>query len=183
MDDKLLQIKQQATDVIEEIIKEAAMRPGQILVLGASSSEILGKHIGRATSPDVGRVVIEAALAATRATDIFLAVQCCEHLNRALVVEVACAEAYLYDTVSARPVPQAGGAVATAAYDAMQNPALIEHIDAHAGVDFGDTNIGMHVKFVQVPFRPTTKKVGDAHVTALRSRPRLIGGERAQYTT
>jgi len=182
INDKVMQeISIHVHTILNEIINAAGLSSGQILVVGASSSEILGKHIGKATSLDVGKIVIEAALAATKDAGVFLAVQCCEHLNRALVVEMACAEAFRLDLVSARPISDAGGACAAAAYEAMERPVLAEHIAAHAGVDFGDTNIGMHVKFVQVPFRPTINRVGEAHVTALTSRPKLIGGVRTKY--
>lgn len=182
MDEKMKeQIAAGVAGVFEELAQAAGLKAGQIMVLGASSSEVLGLHIGKATSAEVGQAVIAAALAVTRERGLFLAVQCCEHLNRALVVEEACAQAYGLEIVSARPVPEAGGACAAAAYEAFSVPVLVEHIEAHAGVDIGDTSIGMHVKFVQVPFRPTVKRIGEAHVTALRSRGKLIGGERAKY--
>jgi len=182
MDVKLIeQVKDEVSAVFAELIKEAELKPGQIVVLGASSSEVLGLHIGKATSIEVGQAIIEAALAQVNKAGLFLAVQCCEHLNRALVVENACAEAYRLELVSAKPVPEAGGACAAAAYAAFKAPVLAEHIAAHAGIDIGDTSIGMHVRFVQVPFRPSIKKIGNAHVTALRSRPKLIGGGRAKY--
>lgn len=182
MDNGLIErVQDEVAAVFGEIIAEAGLGTGDIIVLGASSSEILGQHIGKAGSREVGSAVIKAALGVTVPLGIYLAVQCCEHLNRALVVESACAKAYNLELVSARPVPEAGGACAAAAYEAMQQPVLAEHIAAHAGIDIGDTSIGMHVRFVQVPFRPSVKKVGAAHVTALKSRPKLIGGIRANY--
>ncbi|MCL2396968.1 MAG: TIGR01440 family protein [Defluviitaleaceae bacterium] len=167
--------------IFAELIETASLSTGQIVVLGASTSEIVGQHIGRATNMEVGRAVIDAALAVTSPAGIFLAVAACEHINRAIVVEAACAAAYGLDVVNVRPVPEAGGAAAAAAYDAMTAPVMVEHIAAHAGVDIGDTAIGMHVRFVQVPFRPAIKHVGDARVTALTSRPKYIGGGRARY--
>ena len=182
MDDKLIeQIKSEVSAVFGELVAEAGLGCGDIVVLGASSSEVLGQHIGRAGSREVGQAVIDAAMSVTGPLGLYLAVQCCEHLNRALVVEAACAKAYNLELVSARPVPEAGGACAAAAYEVMEHPVLAEHIAAHAGIDIGDTSIGMHVRFVQVPFRTGVKKVGAAHVTALRSRPKLIGGVRANY--
>lgn len=177
----LARIKTEVNAVFSEVIEMAGLKSGQILVLGASSSEVLGHHIGKAGSVDVGHAIIDAALAQTRARGLFLAVQCCEHLNRALVVEEKCAETYNLDLVNARPVSEAGGSCAAAAYESFAVPVLAEHIAAHAGIDIGDTSVGMHVKFVQVPFRPSLKRVGDAHVTALTSRPKLIGGVRAKY--
>ena len=114
---------------------------------------------------------------------IYLAAQCCEHLNRALVVERAAAEKYMLDEVCVRPMPKAGGSFATAVYDRMSDPVMVEHVKAHAGMDIGCTLIGMHLKDVAVPLRLSCKKIGDALVTAAYTRPKLIGGVRAvSYT-
>ena len=112
---------------------------------------------------------------------IYLAAQCCEHLNRALVVERAAAEKYMLDEVCVRPMPKAGGSFATAVYDRMSDPVMVEHVKAHAGIDIGCTLIGMHLKDVAVPLRLSVKKIGDALVTAAYTRPKLIGGVRAHY--
>jgi len=175
------EIKNQVTEIFREVIKEGKLEKGDIIVLGCSTSEILGAIIGKAGSADTGKDVVGAALEAVNMRGVFLAVQACEHINRALVVEKTCAKAYNLEQVNVRPIPAAGGSCAAAAYEIFENAVLVEHIQAHAGVDIGDTHIGMQVKFVQVPFRPTNKKVGHAHVTALTSRPKLIGGARAQY--
>ena len=174
-------ISSQVYEILKEVIIAGKLTQGDIVVLGCSSSEILGGQIGKAGSEEVGQAVIAAALKAAQEFNIFLAVQACEHINRALIVEADCAKAHNLELVSVKPTLSAGGSCAYAAMAIFKNAVVAEHIKAHAGVDIGDTHIGMHVKFVQVPFRPTTKKVGKAHVTALTSRPKLIGGARAQY--
>lgn len=175
------EISTQVDSILKELIKIAELKQGDIIVLGASSSEISGGHIGKASSPEIGRAVAAAAYNASKEFGLHLAVQGCEHINRALAVEAAAAKTYGLEIVNVRPMPEAGGAVCAAAYEMMDNAAMAEHISAAAGVDIGDTSIGMHVKFVQVPVRLSVKNVGFAHVTALKSRPKLIGGERAKY--
>jgi uncharacterized protein (TIGR01440 family) len=174
-------VTSQVRDIFREVIKAGKLSPGEIVVLGCSTSEILGKQIGKAGSEEIGLATVAAALEAAREFELFLAVQGCEHINRALVVEADCAKAYGLETVSVRPSADAGGSCAYSALALFNRPTMAEHIKAHAGVDIGDTHIGMHIKFVQVPFRPSINKVGAAHVTALTSRPKLIGGARAQY--
>jgi len=174
-------IKKQVGEIFQEVINASGLVAGDIAVLGCSTSEILGGVIGKAGSADAGHAVVLAALEAVRQHGVFLAVQACEHINRALIVEDACARAYGLEQVHVVPTPAAGGSCASAAFEIFDAPVVVEHIKAHAGVDIGDTHIGMHIKFVQVPFRPSIKKVGAAHVTALTSRPKLIGGARAQY--
>ena len=177
----LNQIKEQVYQIFEETIQAGKLEAGNIIVLGCSSSEVLGEHIGKAGSLEVGQWIVENALAITNFHNLHLAVQCCEHLNRALVVSKACATAHNLDPVTVIPTPAAGGSAATAAFDSFENPVVVEHIKAHAAIDIGDTHIGMHVRHVAVPFRPTLKNVGLAHTTALTTRPKLIGGARAQY--
>jgi len=174
-------IKSQIGEIFREVITKGKLEAGDIIVLGCSTSEILGGAIGRAGSAEVGKEVVAAAMDVCRDFGVFLAVQACEHINRALVVEYDCAKVYNLEAVSVRPMPAAGGSCASAAYEIFENAVVAEHIIAHAGVDIGDTHIGMHIKFVQVPFRPAIKNVGKAHVTALTSRPKLIGGARAVY--
>ncbi len=168
--------------VCTELIESAALKPGQILVLGCSSSEINGGVIGKAPSAETGETVIDAVLHVTKKHGIYLAVQGCEHINRALVVEYEAAEKYGLEIVNVVPALNAGGSCSLAAYNKAENPVLVEHICAHAGIDIGDTSIGMHIKFVQIPFRPSIKQIGEAHVSCLKSRPKLIGGERARYS-
>jgi len=177
----LSEIRGQAAALFEEVIAAGKLKKGDIIVLGCSTSEILGGIIGSRSSYEIGMVVIAAAYDACHKHGVFLAVQACEHLNRALVVNRDCAKAYNLEIVNVLPTSSAGGSCAGIVYHTFEDAVVVEHITAHAGIDIGDTHIGMHVKFVQVPYRPATKKVGNAHVTALTSRPKLIGGERAVY--
>jgi uncharacterized protein (TIGR01440 family) len=174
-------IPSQVSEIFKEVIEAGKLSRGDIVVLGCSTSEILGGQIGKAGSLEIGQAVVSAALEAACEHGLFLAVQCCEHLNRTLVVEADCAKAYNLEVVGVRPTADAGGSCACNALALFNSPLVVEHIKAHAGVDIGDTCVGMHIKFVQVPFRPSIKKVGAAHVTALTSRPKLIGGPRANY--
>lgn len=171
----------QVRKAAEELISIAKPKPGQIFVVGCSTSEILGSKIGTAGSPETAAALIQALMEVTEKHSLFLAMQCCEHLNRALVVEETCLESYHLTQVSVHPVPHAGGSMASAAYDHFTNPVVVEQIQAHLGLDIGQTLIGMHLKRVAVPVRLQVKKIGEAVLTAARTRPPLIGGERAQY--
>lgn len=166
----------------QELIAEAGVKSGDLLVLGCSSSEILGECIGKSSSLSVGHTVIKASREVLDPLGIELAVQACEHLNRSLVVERSVAEKYALEEVSVVPVANAGGSAATAAYALADDPVMVSGLTAIAGLDIGDTFIGMHVKFVQVPQRIPTKKIGEAHLSALKSRLPRIGGERAKYS-
>ena len=174
-------IKEQTLNVISELIKEADLKENDILVLGGSTSEIGGGSIGKDSSLEIGNAVIKEVLNITGKENINLAVQGCEHLNRALVIEREVAEKNNFEIVSVIPALHAGGAMSVAAFSQMKDPVMIEHVIAKAGIDIGDTEIGMHVKFVQVPLRLKEKYIGEARVTALKSRPKLIGGVRAIY--
>ena len=149
---------------------------GSIFVLGLSSSEVLGGHIGKNSSLEIGEVIVKTLLDGLSEQGIYLAVQGCEHLNRALVVERELAEKKDLEIVNVLPSLHAGGSGQLAAFKYMKDPVEVEFITAHAGLDIGDTAIGMHVKHVQIPIRPVLKEIGSAHVTALASRPKLIGG-------
>ena len=166
---------------MEELTEAANLKAGDLVVVGCSSSEICGGVIGHASSPETGKIVAETILAFCEERGIYLAAQCCEHLNRALIVEEAAAEKFGYEEVCVRPQPKAGGSFATAVYDAMQHPVAVEHIRAKAGLDIGGTMIGMHLKEVAVPLRLQVKTIGAASLAAARTRPKLIGGERAHY--
>ena len=157
------------------------MKRGSILVIGCSSSEVAGGRIGKDSSEEIGQVIFQTAKRITDEMGVFLACQCCEHLNRALVVENACAEKYGYEPVCVVPWLHGGGSFATAAYHHFTEPVVVEHIKASAGIDIGDTLIGMHLKDVAVPVHFSQQKIGEAHVVAAYSRPKLIGGERAHY--
>lgn len=169
------------TQMVNEILTEAQLKPGNTFVLGCSTSEILGKKIGKYPSQEIGEWVVETLNNRLEQEGIHLAVQGCEHLNRALVVERQVAEKNNWEIVEVLPSLTAGGACSVAAFKYFKDPVEVEAIVAQAGIDIGDTAIGMHVKHVQVPVRPTKKELGAAHVTALRSRPKYIGGPRAAY--
>ena len=166
---------------VSELAEAAGLKAGDLLVVGCSSSEICGGLIGHASSPETGKVVAEAILEFCNERGIFLAAQCCEHLNRALIVEAAAAEKFGYEEVCVIPQPKAGGSFATAVYAAMEQPVAVEHVRAKAGLDIGGTLIGMHLKEVAVPLRLQVKQIGAASVAAARTRPKLIGGVRACY--
>lgn len=181
MDVEFAEIKLQAATALAELLTEAGLRQGQLLVVGCSTSEVRGEKIGSAGSEDVAAVILEALVEGCSSRGIGLAVQCCEHLNRALVMEQPVAERYGLEEVSVVPVPQAGGALAARAMREFAQPVVVETVAAHAGLDIGSTLIGMHLKRVAVPVRLRQKYVGQAAVTAARTRPKLIGGARAVY--
>jgi len=156
--------------------------PVRLLVVGGSSSEMAGGTIGHQSTYELGEALAEAVLDLSAKHGFACAFQCCEHLNRALVVERETAEKYGYTIVCAVPQPKAGGSLATAAWKRMSDPVLAEAIEADAGLDVGQTLIGMHLRRVAVPVRLKTDRIGSAPVTAARTRPKLIGGERAKYS-
>ena len=169
----------QATAVMRELGEKANLKCGDIVVVGCSTSEIIGSKIGTNSSPEVAKAVFEGLYDYAHTMGWHLAFQCCEHLNRAIVIEraaVPCAE-----IVNVVPQPKAGGSMATQAYTHFQNPVVVEEIKADAGIDIGFTLIGMHLKKVAVPLRLEHHTIGEATVLAARTRPRFIGGERAVY--
>ncbi|MCQ2429153.1 MAG: TIGR01440 family protein [Clostridia bacterium] len=168
---------------VRELIDAAGLKAGQILVVGCSSSEIVGQRIGKGSSLEAAAAVVDALLPVLSEKGIFLAAQCCEHLNRALIVEAACAEQYGLETVWVKPQPHAGGSFATTVWDRFEDPVAVERIQAHAGMDVGGTLIGMHLRRVAVPVRLSVKMIGEAPVLFARTRPPYIGGPRAQYQT
>ena len=163
------------------LLAVAGLRPHDILVVGCSTSEVAGHKIGSASSADVADAIMSGLLPIIRESQLYLAVQCCEHLNRALVVERECAGRYGLELVTVIPHLRAGGALSAAAMKEYGDPVVVESISAHAGMDIGDTFIGMHLRHVAVPVRLEITKIGDAHLTMARTRPKLIGGERALY--
>ncbi len=173
--------KQQAYTAAKELIAAACLQAGDLLVVGCSSSEIQSQRIGTYSAPEVGRAVAEGILAACHEQGVFMAAQCCEHLNRALILEKEAADRRGEPIVNAVPQPKAGGSFATAAYALMDRPVAVEHISADAGMDIGGTLIGMHLKEVPVPLRLSMDRIGDAFLLAARTRPKFIGGERACY--
>ncbi len=175
------QIEDELHSCLEDLQQVANLGQYDLLVVGASTSEIIGKRIGTSTSLQVGRQIVQTVLSFAKQYGFDAAFQCCEHLNRALVVERELAQKRGYTIVSAVPIPGAGGAAAAEAYGTFKNPCLVERVDAEAGIDIGDTFIGMHLRRVAVPVRPKCTQVGLAHVTMAKTRPPLIGGSRAVY--
>ncbi len=173
-------LRQEARELALQFCEGAKIKKGQLVVMGSSSSEIRGSKIGSDSSLEVAEAVFGEIYKVITEKGAYLAVQCCEHLNRALIVE---REALKNDTDIVNAVPQlhAGGAFAMTAYKTFKNPVAVEHIRADAGIDIGSTLIGMHLKEVAVPVRIKQKNIGAAYVVCARTRPKYIGGERARY--
>ena len=174
-------ISSQAKVAVKDLLDAACLKAGDIFVVGCSSSEILGSTIGKGSSFDAAKAVFEAIYPILNEKGIYLAAQCCEHLNRAIVIESEAAEKYSYEPVSVIPQPKAGGSFATVTYQNLKSPVVVEQIKAHAGIDIGGTLIGMHLKAVAVPVRVSVSKIGEANIICARTRPKYIGGERACY--
>lgn len=175
------EIKKTAAQAMEALVEAAGVKPGQIIILGCSTSEVAGEKIGKGSVFALGEAIIDGILSVLQPKGIFLAAGACEHLNRAVVLEREAAEKYGFEIVSVIPQPKAGGSAATAAYQKMQDPVCVEFVKAHAGMDIGDTFIGMHLRHVAVPVRLPISQIGEAHVTYARTRPKFIGGARAVY--
>ena len=171
----------QAKQVAAELLNAAKLKKGDLLVVGCSSSEIGGSRIGSDSRPETAEAVFSAIHETVKERGVFLAAQCCEHLNRALVVEASYAEAHGLEIVNAVPRPKAGGSFATAAYKGFEDPVLVEEVRADAGLDIGGTLIGMHLKRVAVPVRLSIGRIGEAILLAARTRPKYVGGARAVY--
>jgi len=175
----LKELKMQAAKVAQELVSKASLKSGNIVVVGCSTSETLGENIGTWSAPEAGQAIFDGLNSVFAPLGIFIAAQCCEHLNRALIVE---RDAVLHaEEVNVVPQPKAGGSFATAAYHTMKNPIALEEIRADAGIDIGGTLIGMHLKKVAVPLKFDQKTIGKAVVSGARVRPKFIGGERACY--
>lgn len=172
-------ILQDAACLMQELIKNAPIKKNALLVVGCSTSEVIGERIGTAGSLEVADAILDGFLSALDTQT--LCVQCCEHLNRAIVLPRAMAEKLGLEEVSVVPYPHAGGSLASAYYRRLQDPCVVEAVRADAGVDIGDVLIGMNIRPVAVPLRLAQKTIGQAHVVAAYFRPKLIGGERAKY--
>lgn len=175
------QIKTQTQQTIAELVDVANLGAGDLLVIGCSSSEIMGEKIGKGSSMDAAKAVYAGLAPVIQSKGILLAVQCCEHLNRALIMERSTAERFGYEIVNVKPQPKAGGSFATTVWEDMEYPVAVEQIKAKAGLDIGGTLIGMHLKAVAVPVRLSVKQIGQANIICARTRPKFIGGERANY--
>ena len=177
----LEQIKKEAAAVTEQLLETAKLQEGDLVVVGCSTSEIGAHKIGTFSSKEVGEAAFLGIYEVIKEKQLFLAAQCCEHLNRALIVEKEAAKAYGLEQVNVVPQPKAGGSFATAAYAGFEHPVAVETLKAAAGIDIGDTLIGMHLKAVAVPVRIEQKTIGSAHVVCARTRCKFVGGERAHY--
>lgn len=169
----------QTKAAIAELCEKAKLKQGNIVVVGCSTSEVIGSKIGTNSSPQVAEEIFDALYDYTKSKGIFLAIQCCEHLNRAIITERSAVP--FAEPVNVVPQPKAGGSLATQAYLGFEDAVAVEEIKADAGLDIGFTLIGMHLKKVAVPLRLTNNKIGQATVLAARSRPKFIGGARAVY--
>ena len=181
MEPDLGTITAQARQTAAELLEAAKLEQGDLFVVGCSSSEIMGGQIGHASSLEAAQAVFAGIYPLLQERGIWLAAQCCEHLNRALILERDCARQYGYDPVCVVPQPKAGGSFATTAWRTFSRPVAVEHIRAHAGLDVGGTLIGMHLRDVAVPVRLSFDHIGRAILIAARTRPKLIGGSRAVY--
>ncbi len=175
------EIELQSYHAAKELIAVAGLQAGTLLVVGCSSSEVLGEKIGTHSALEVGAAIAKGIGKACREAGVFYAAQCCEHLNRALILEKEVAEKRGYEPVNVLPQPKAGGSFATAAFEQMREPVAVERIAAEAGLDIGGTLMGMHLKAVAVPVRLSQKTIGQAILLAARTRPKFIGGVRAVY--
>lgn len=168
--------------IIEDFKQQAGLSAEHVIVVGCSTSEVIGERIGTAGTKEVAEMVFDELTTFANESGTNLAFQCCEHLNRAVVIERKIAKRLFLDEVTVVPVRTAGGAMATYAFQNFSDPVVVEFIKADAGIDIGDTFIGMHLKHVAVPIRTTERMLGHAHVTMAKTRPKLIGGTRAVYT-
>ena len=174
------EIREQAKTAASELVETAKLKQGDILIVGCSSSEVVGLHIGKGSDINAAGAIYEGIQSVLQPKGIYLAAQCCEHLNRAVIVEK---EAHLPGTeiVNVVPQPHAGGSFAMTVYQNAKCPVAVEEIKADAGMDIGRTLIGMHLKKVAVPVRLSLDKIGEAVLICARTRPKFIGGSRAVY--
>lgn len=178
---ELDQIGLAAAAAVKELIEVAKPEKGSLFVIGCSSSEITGGKIGTCSSVEAAQAVFDAVYPVLCEAELYLAAQCCEHLNRSLILERAAAEKYGYERVNVVPQPKAGGSFATAAYNGFSQPCAVETVKATCGMDIGDTLIGMHMRPVAVPVRLSVRKIGEANLVCARSRLKFVGGVRAHY--
>ena len=176
-------IRLQAAAAVREILEAARLSAGDLFVVGCSSSEVCGGKIGKQSSPEAAQAILDGIYPLLKENGVYLAAQCCEHLNRAIILEAAAAALYRLPPVNAVPQPKAGGSFATAAYKAFDAPVAVESLcqNAAAGIDIGGTLIGMHLRPVAVPLRISVDRIGEAHIVCARTRPKFVGGSRAVY--
>jgi len=174
-------IKQQSCEAVTQLIDIAKLTKNDILVIGCSTSEVAGHDIGSSSSMDIANAIFDGIYPILKESGMFLAAQCCEHLNRSIIIEKQAAHIYGLERVNVIPQPKAGGSFATAAYNNFDEPIAVEEIKANAGIDIGGTLIGMHLKKIAVPIRLTITKIGEANILCARTRPKFVGGVRAIY--
>ena len=174
-------IKQQSNDIVVELLQAAKLTANDIFVVGCSTSEVAGHNIGSFSSVDIANAIFAGIYPVLNEKGIFLAAQCCEHLNRTLIIEKQALKLYGLEQINVIPQPKAGGSFATIAYENFAEPVSVEKIKAHAGIDIGGTLIGMHLKNVAVPVRLSINKIGEANIICARTRPKFVGGIRATY--
>ncbi len=175
------EITAQAAQALKELLDTAKLKAGDILVVGCSSSEMVGGTIGKNSSMEAAQALYQGLAPILEEKKIWLAAQCCEHLNRAIILEKEAAQSRSWPIVNAMPQPHAGGSWATTCWSRFRDPVAVEAIQAQAGMDIGDTLIGMHLAPVAVPVRLSLDSIGKAHLVCARTRPKYIGGERAHY--
>ena len=180
-DSFLLKVREEAAEITRDLIVQAKPEKGDILIVGCSSSEVVGERIGTFSSVETAQAVFEGILGVASEYGLFLAAQCCEHLNRAVIVEKEIARREHLTRVNVIPQPKAGGSFGTTAFERFKEPVAVEHIKAQLGIDVGDTLIGMHLDEVAVPVRTQHKQSGNAHVVCARTRAKFVGGSRAVY--
>lgn len=177
----LTEVRISTSQAVKELLEVAKLEKGDLLVVGCSSSEVVGKTIGTYSSLETAQAVFEGIYEVTKKAGVYLAAQCCEHLNRALIVEKELARKEKWDIVNVIPMPKAGGSFATTAYERFDSPVAVEHVKAQAGIDIGNTLIGMHLKEVAVPVRVGISHIGSASIVCARTRAKFVGGSRAVY--
>ena len=177
----LIQIENDVKQVTMELLEAARLDPGEAIVIGGSTSEIIGQNLGSSTNMDVARVVMKAMISILKENNIYPVIQSCEHINRALVVEKSYAKLHNLEPVNVVPIQSAGGGFATAAMEILDDPVVVEHVGVKAGIDIGDVFIGMHIKGVGVVVRSDIKEIGKAHLSMIRTRQKLIGGDRSKH--
>ena len=175
----LARVRQEAADAAQQLAEAAHLHRGQLVVIGCSTSEVVGHNVGSWSTPEVAHAIFDGFHSVFSPLGVYMAAQCCEHLNRALIVEAEAVPGA--EIVNVKPQPKAGSSFATAAYNSFRHPVAVEEIRADAGLDVGGTLIGMHLKKVAVPVRLPQNHIGEAILLAARVRPKFIGGERAVY--
>lgn len=177
----LNKLKDQAKHVLQELTLKSKLSSGDIVIIGCSTSEVIGKEIGTCSNMDVAEKLFDGFIDIVNEHGLFLTAQCCEHLNRAVVIEQEVAEKLDLEIVNVVPAIKAGGAFSTVCWNNLKRPVVVEKIKADCGIDIGGTLIGMQIKPVVVPIRTSIRNIGYANIVCARRRPKFIGGERAQY--